>query len=253
MRYLMRNRLFTFGCSFTEYRWPTWANILGQNFDQFENWGQPGGGNTFILNSLMECINRNIIQANDTVIIMWTSIGREDRWVKGRGWVTVGSIYNQIEYDKNFVSKWADPLGYLIRDMASISATKQVLERLGCSWHFLSLGPLEYYDDSKNFKHDFSIIEDIKELYKDELAAIKPSVYDVVFDGNWGSRNSYKPLVNDDHPTTKEHLMYLNKVLPEYNINNNTLELIEIAEATILSDEPTGWQGWNYSKPKIRF
>ena len=91
----MRNRLFTFGCSFTEYRWPTWANILGQNFDQFENWGQPGGGNTFILNSLMECINRNIIQANDTVIIMWTSIGREDRWVKGRGWVTVLAPLNR--------------------------------------------------------------------------------------------------------------------------------------------------------------
>jgi hypothetical protein len=47
--------------------------------------------------------------------------------------------------------------------------------------------------------------------------------------------------------------MYLNKVLPEYIISNNTLDLIEKSEAHILIDKPVDWQGWNYSKPKIRF
>ena len=249
----MYNRLFTFGCSFTEYRWPTWANILGQEFNQFENWGQPGGGNTFIFNSLIECINRNNIGVGDTVIIMWSTIGREDRWIKNRGWVTVGSIYNQTEYDKNFVTKWADPMGYLIRDMATISATKRVLEQLGCTWHFLSLGPLEYYDDSTDFRRDFKINQDIKELYQDELLTIKPNIYETVFNGDWGSRNSYKPLVHDDHPTIKEHQMYLSEVLPGYTISNNTLDLIERSEALILVDTPVDWHNWKYCKPKIRF
>lgn len=253
MRCLVSNRLFTFGCSFTEYCWPTWANILGQEFNRFENWGRPGGGNTFIFNSLMECISRRSITVDDTVIIMWSTIGREDRWVKNRGWVTLGSIYNQTEYDKNFVTKWADPMGYLIRDMAIISATKLVLERLGCTWHFLSLGPLEYYDDSKNFKHDFSIHEDIKELYKDVLETIKPNMYEILFNSNWGSRNMYKPLIKDDHPTPKEHLMYLSKVLPDYLISDATLDLIEKAESMVLVNTPVDWNEWKYAKPKTRF
>ena len=45
-------RLFTFGCSLTRYHYPTWANIGGKNFTEFQNWGAPGGGNNFILNSV---------------------------------------------------------------------------------------------------------------------------------------------------------------------------------------------------------
>ena len=44
-------RAFVFGCSFTQYYWPTWADILGREFNKFENWGQCGGGNQFIFNS----------------------------------------------------------------------------------------------------------------------------------------------------------------------------------------------------------
>jgi len=34
-------RLFTFGCSFTHFDWPTWANLLGldNEYDLCENWG----------------------------------------------------------------------------------------------------------------------------------------------------------------------------------------------------------------------
>ena len=35
-------RLFTFGCSFTQYWWPTWADILGYQHDFYENWGRCG-------------------------------------------------------------------------------------------------------------------------------------------------------------------------------------------------------------------
>jgi len=43
------SRLFTFGCSYTNYRWSTWADCLAPEFDYFENWGQSGGGNHYIL------------------------------------------------------------------------------------------------------------------------------------------------------------------------------------------------------------
>ena len=39
--------LYTFGCSFTKYVWPTWADLLLSQVDG-ENWGMCGGGNKFI-------------------------------------------------------------------------------------------------------------------------------------------------------------------------------------------------------------
>jgi len=35
-------RLFAFGCSFTQYKWPTWADILGKSFDLSYNLGKSG-------------------------------------------------------------------------------------------------------------------------------------------------------------------------------------------------------------------
>ena len=52
-------RLFTFGCSFTKYTWPTWADLLGLEFDEFENWGVSGGGNVCTANRVIECIIKN--------------------------------------------------------------------------------------------------------------------------------------------------------------------------------------------------
>ena len=36
----MYNRLFTFGCSYTRYNWPTWADIIADDLQiPFQNWG----------------------------------------------------------------------------------------------------------------------------------------------------------------------------------------------------------------------
>jgi len=48
-------RLFTFGCSYTAYTWPTWADFVGTKFDFYQNWGRLGSGNTIIASKLYEC------------------------------------------------------------------------------------------------------------------------------------------------------------------------------------------------------
>jgi hypothetical protein len=187
------NRLFTFGCSFTSYeQWPTWADIVARNFKHFQNWGRGGAGNSFIFNSLVECHKRNSISKDDTVMIMWTNIGREDRYVNGE-WLTPGSIYNQTLYDKEFVQNYADHTGYLIRDMAHLTAAKLILESIGCKYHFFSTVPFDVPDD--NLFKRFTIDGKISNLYKDELSSVKPSVYETVFDFDWYSRAGYKDHV----------------------------------------------------------
>jgi len=211
----MSNRFFAFGCSFTKNTYPTWADIVAQHFSHYENWGRPGAGNHFIFNSLIEAIKRNSINATDTVIIMWTSIGREDRYVQGRGWITPGSIYNQTLYDKQFVEQFADPTGYLLRDLAFVSAAETILNSIGCKHYFLATVPMCLPDDNTN--STFSIDQQIQNLYSKELALILPSVYQVIFNCDWYSRpgpvdiaaiqQEYQAVKGPDWPTWEKFVL----------------------------------------------
>lgn len=213
----MQKRLFTFGCSFTNFSWPTWADILGREFDVFENWGRNGAGNCFMLHSLTECNQRNKLTPSDTVIIMWSSIDRQDRWING-SWRTDGGVYNgQPEYNKQYLDSFADPTGFLLRDLSVISATRYMLEQIGCKWHFLSMVPLTYQDyaDEPDIKH-YNIDNNIISLYKDDLKFIKPSIFEVVFNNDWYSRpgyvdlehykQSYENQAGPDWPSTKNFI-----------------------------------------------
>jgi len=234
------NRFFSFGCSFTRSNVPTWADILGANFDYYQNWGQPGAGNSFIFYSVVECIKRNNINKNDTVAIMWSSIGREDRFVKGTGWITPGSIYNQNVYDKEFVKQYADPTGYLIRDLAHLSATKKILQSIGCRYHFFSVVPFSIFDDNNSSK--FDIESSIIDLYKDDLVEVKPSVYEIIFNNDWYSRpglvdinlvkQEYKTVKGASWPSWEKFVLQefdnvpartIDEINNEYNLSNKLL------------------------------
>lgn len=178
-------RLFTFGCSFTNSIRPTWADIVARQYNHYENWGQAGAGNSFIFYSLMECHKRNRITQDDVVMIMWSSIGREDRYVNGE-WLTPGSIYNQTEYDKNFVVKFADPTGYLLRDAAHLAGAKAILDSIKCQYYFFSIVPFNVPDD--NVFKILSTDNKIQQLYLQDFCVVRPSVYETVFDCDWYSR-----------------------------------------------------------------
>ena len=74
----MQSRLFTFGCSFTRYFYPTWADFIGIGFKHYENWGRAGAGNFYITSQVYECHQVNKLQKEDTVLIMMSSIDRFD-------------------------------------------------------------------------------------------------------------------------------------------------------------------------------
>jgi hypothetical protein len=217
-------RLFAFGCSFTQYwRWPTWADALGRQSAQFENWGRCGTGNCFVLYSLMECYQRNRLGPGDCVYIMWTNTSREDRYVRGR-WLEGGNVYwtqgNALGED--YIRQFACERGYLIRDLAVMAAVKHLLESWGCEWKWFSMVPLDVANsdsDLGNNPQDLTSDDrDVRELYRDVLASVERSVYSTVFHNDWRSRPGIAD-VNDDrrrdfHPTPLEHLEYLDQVLP---------------------------------------
>lgn len=250
------SRLFTLGCSFTQYwRWPTWADALGREFDNFENWGLCGAGNSYILWSLIECNQRNKLGKDDEVWIMWTNTSREDRYVNGR-WVEGGNVYWSAgsELPAEYVKKFADERGYLIRDMANIAAAKQLLEHWGCKYRFLSMVPLhktnEEVDLGYNPGTERNTDLDVREFYADVLSIIEPSVLETIFNGDWNSRPgitcNFDSRKRDFHPTPSEHIEYLEKVAPG-RISQSTVEWMNLCDQRA-ADKVLEWREPNRPK-----
>jgi hypothetical protein len=174
-------KMFAFGCSFTQYAWPTWADIAGREFGSYENWGKGGAGNQFIFNSLIECLVKNKISKNDTVIIMWSGVTREDRYIN-KNWVTLGNIFSYNVNDENFKKNFSDFRGCCIRDFNTIFATQNILKSIGCKFYFLSMTSLT------DFGNQNVAIEDLLFSFKPALDQVRPSVHEIVFNFDWTSR-----------------------------------------------------------------
>lgn len=234
-------RFFSFGCSYTQYNWPTWADIIGRQAGQFENWGQSGAGNHFILNSVMECHQRNRINQDDLVIVMWTFPTREDRFVRGK-WLTPGNVYQHREYDENFTRKFSDPVGYMINTCNYIRAVWEILDKTGCSFYFLSV--VDYRTNPPGFDpvEGGMTRQQVLDVYQDVVDCILPSVHEVIYNFDWSNpvygklasyphklypKNGTKPqLAPDYHPTPLQHMRYLETVIPELLLNQDTREFV---------------------------
>lgn len=252
------NRVFTFGCSFTAFRWPTWADFLIHHFEsnglKGVNWGKHASSNQYSFIKFMEMNAKFKFNKDDLIIFCWTSICREDRYISGRGWETTGNVLTQNVYPKEFNEKWVDPNHYYYRDCAMISAVKTILESIGCNYHFFSMNKLEEDENDANKITDYT--NKIIEYYGDDMKMHSIPVMDFM------KRNSNrigpeiyygenKQIFNEQHPTPKEHFLYLNEfILPKFNIDlhPNTIEFVrEWIEKIDMSDEPINMLslGWD--------
>jgi hypothetical protein len=244
MNFKKYKRFFAFGCSFTKYYWPTWYNIIAQEISESYNYGKNGAGNFFIFQSLMEAVIKHKINKDDLVMIMFSNVTREDRFVKNRGWITPGNLYFQTEYDQKFLEKYLCDHGYLMRDLNLLQGCKLALDSIGCDYKLMSMVP---FDSKKSDGGKMSEVNYLLEFYQPVLQSLNPSVMDVVFDGDWNTRQprpSYhvpwqKELYFDNHPTPTEHLEYLQTTIPNIEFSNSTLEYVKEVNNLVLSKDFT--------------
>ena len=197
------SRLFAFGCSFTNYRWSTWADILGAHYDEYYNWAQSGAGNQFIFNSIMEADQRHRFRQGDQVIVCWTSPLREDRY--SDRWQTLGNVMHSPIYREDY-KRNITVRGCVIRDLAYMRAVRELLKsRKLLHWKWFSTHNVRQWD----LWSDNSIdqCDDVFELYQPVVKEISANFADVLFGGEWPNRS-------DPHPTPAEHLEFLDQVLP---------------------------------------
>jgi hypothetical protein len=153
-------RLFTFGCSFTHYNWPTWADLYGLEFGSLHyNWGYAGLGNRAIAERLAECHARMNITADDTVIIQWTSPLRHDYLrtdvmrTEPTHWRTHGSVFskeNAKVFDYKWIKQFWDEKAYLIHTLNNIVLAMQMLKGTGCKWMMTSMNDLTKIGNEKS-------------------------------------------------------------------------------------------------------
>lgn len=210
-------RFFVFGCSFTKWRWPTWADILQMQMPNVEvyNAGRGGAGNLYISSQYSLYNNKYKFVDTDLIAIMWTTYYREDRYLK-RNWVTPGNMFTQGFYDQDYIDKYADTRGYLIRDLGIIDNTTNALKSAKHDSLALMSVPAKYESDDD--------IEDVLYLYNDVTKQYPKSFFE--HQGKWKSGHYYyhpgfdkgpAKGINDPHdrnyedyhPNTMAHYDYL--------------------------------------------
>lgn len=209
-------RVFAFGCSFTEYKYPTWADIMNIHVkpNEFYNLGRCGGGNTFISNRITEANRLFKFCETDLVMVMWTTFCREDRFLPEIGWSTPGNIYSQGELpftDKEYLLKYADPLTFLVRDLSTIDMTTTYLNNLPCDTLSLLSVPFSHQQNLHNRKTIYFL-----NLYRELEDCLNDNMFELEMDGHWTHGSQYTEtwteLYQDYHPSPLRYANYLKKV-----------------------------------------
>ena len=232
-------RIFTFGCSFTHFYWATWAEILGKDLNiPLYNFGRSGGGNQYITNAFSQANAMYKFTKDDLIVVSWTNVCREDRWIDGRGWVTPGNIFTQGEYSEEWVAKFADPIGMLVRDLASISMVRRLLDSIGAQWHFLSMIDIvNQFNQAGNInewtnKSTHDVYKQAVYTFKDDIKCIKPSFVETLWNNDLYKNKiqvdheKYNGQFSDGHPTPAEHYKFLRLTFDEHEFKPETKEAV---------------------------
>lgn len=205
-------RLFVFGCSFTSYRWPTWADIVAQEIPDvnFYNFGLCGGGNLLMSIRITEANIRYKFNEDDLIMVMWTTFCREDRY-RNNSWMMTGNIFTGLhDYSEEFVRKYADPKGYLIRDLAVITQTTAFLKTVPATTITMASVPYDHQQDPTDIS-----VQEILELYKETILSTPPCLFELEMNSQWENGHEYidrNELFQDYHPNPLRYYNYLKKL-----------------------------------------
>ena len=218
------SRFFAFGCSFTYYCWPTWADLIGSQYDEYYNQAFYGRGNQYIMHSVYEADSLKKFTPDDTVIVLLTGFTRNDTFINGQ-WTYRGSVYNPQnaeiyteEWMKNF---WSLEQGVLTLWMAA-KAIKALLDLRGCKYKILNA-----FDNSdvnlgqESFGTQDQIDSTFSDVFLEESQGLLSSriAFQRFLDTHYKKKEYYyfeQEKFFDVHPTVLMHAEFVKKYLSAY-------------------------------------
>jgi hypothetical protein len=204
---MQTSRLLTAGCSFTLYKWQTWADFLGKHYDVFVNKGIPGTDNPTIAR-----IVTAMAEPGDTVVIMWTCYQRhnykilaDDTYNYSSSHLGVSSLLQDKYYFTNIFNQYErflTTLDYVQWVMADSTIRNYTVYHF-CAFPFLT-GELH-----SPISTDMKVLINEKQFIIDNIT--QPSLSDF-------SQNDFKEPM-DSHPVPdSQYNFYANIVCPKLGL-----------------------------------
>ena len=197
-------RLFAFGCSFTKYCWPTWADIMAVDLGcEYYNLGIAGLGNVGIMSRMIEADLKWKFKPEDKIVVLWSGFEREDRINKFGEWDNFGSIFHAQQGKRDWhVKNWN--LGNdIVRNSTAIAAANKLYgDKI--LWQAHSFDPINAEHDLKDIPltdNEYNIAMILAKLYNPYLKDITTCLWD-----------DYNPAfgnLNDIHPDVRKHFKLL--------------------------------------------
>lgn len=212
------SRLFTFGCSYTNWPWPTWADILAHELKiPHENWALPGIGNISIANRMLECDLKNNFTDDDFILVVWSSWTREDRFKVKKafapyGWNCLGDVH--YSYDKDFIDNHWSLSNDLYKNSTAIIQANRMFD-LRFNGHITYPIVFDYADSYLGFDESETNLSKFFEPY-------------IPNDGLYNhDKHTCNYKLHESHPDVMSHLNYtLEYIMPKLNLVMST-ETIE--------------------------
>lgn len=249
-------RIFAFGESHVKYNYPTWADILLEDYEGY-NCGEIGCSNQLISQRIVECDLKYNYNSDDILIINWANFFREDRFHTEKGWHCAGNVFNNLHmrpfvlnnYNYKHDAEWADLQYFLYRDLSSITLVQELLRK--CNASVIQTHTGNFLEDEKFL--DIPEVKKLIDFYKSSIIFDTISVQEFNFPNyNENTRPKYTydsiNFIVEDHPLPNEHLEWLKKIISEkYNlpISQDTIKWCNDWNKLIQQEQyilyPTNW------------
>lgn len=220
------SRCFAFGCSFTKWYYPTWADYIGCNFDEFYNYAQGGTSNTTQFQRFIEVDKLYKFTKDDVILFGLTGFSRYNFFLENKeketflfgcgpfrernDWIDDHHKYKHFSDIIKFVRDyfWKDKWGVYYSWLA-VNTVKRICDGIGCKVYFIPGLDISQWEDKGHIIINEQEEQMFLDIQKHLVTTMSLQVYD---------QQNYKKMhpVTDQHPFFDANWGYVNKYFPEY-------------------------------------
>lgn len=114
-------RIFTFGCSFSNWLWETWPEIIRDQGYEVYNFAIYGSSNVSIFHRILQCDITHKFTHDDIIIVGWTTWSRSHEYTNR--WNRRGNLFNpNANYD---TSNWS-PRDDIVKNCGAIISANRM-------------------------------------------------------------------------------------------------------------------------------
>ena len=215
-------RFFAYGCSFTKWQYPTWADCIGVNFDEYYNHGRGGCDHTYILDTVHEDnLKYKFNKDTDVIFVATTGVNRLTWYDHRSAWPT-GDLYNwQNSIKQAGLQDWSKFEGFFNElwnlDWACLRTSNAVIQ-IKSFLNFINVDHKIFQGMNSKFilEKELSLGSNTLEKFRTHFQFIEdiPAIDDYRCENECHSVNDDHGL--DGHPGQPRHFSYVKKFFPKY-------------------------------------